>query len=645
MTKQLSLSLNASQALRIIGLVVAIFFMPTERWTSLPISDALAADGQLARSAGWDSLFESCIETIKSAEALYPPRGPIPEPSPLAIGCKLADCGPGTDGPGPINLRITLTGELAESAILKFENMTVRDATRIAVRGNARHVKGTTRFEIHIGTTVLRGFANNPNLLPPVAIPHLTLNRNALKALKQAAKVDDLIASNKSPVTLNIEQFRGPVIVNEYAVRDSFRFCPSPLRPTLNPTKVPLDLTELLREPGPGRPRLDPTKVPPKLTKPILESREFDFVDFVTPPQGTVTILAPGRRWSSFLGGCKNYHEEVYHNVLLENHLSDEEALLALAALHHGLVDTVQLRRRCHSEVVVYSEAHALAVVQPVIPPWTDAPGDRVPITLPPRLTVPVTAWIIYDSTNSEFDTPTKVVAYVANVTSVLRTDLASATDAFTYNPMVTPHTPMCGIQFPNLTIHTIDMGKLLIDDTPNILNILNGRTKDDFTEVDAGDAEKRYINDISPKLYDPTHLNLYLLWGQMNPDITVPAHSLPTAGSIACQNTDWGFNCDVYGDMILLSSTDRDPLTVAHEIGHTLSLEHTGFVNTNLMGPSTSSSGPYVTQGQCYRAHVDYTSYLNTDGIRTGPQLKDCPRDSPYTSPVMCPDLTFDGP
>ena len=390
MTNRLGLSLNASQALGIIWLVVAMFFLPTEKWTSLPISEALAADHQLAITPDWDSVTEPCIEGITSHQTLYRPRGPILEPGPLVIGCKLADCGPGTDGPGLIDLRITLTGVLAERTILEFENMTVREAAHIAVRGNARHVKGTTRFEVRSGTTVLRGFGTSPNLRPPVAIPHLTLNRNALEALKHAAKVDDLLASSKSSVTLIIEQFRGPMTVNRYAVSNSFRFCRSPLLPTLN-SHGPFTGKEVFREP--------PIK--------SLGSNPNDFVDFGTPPQGAVTILAPGRMIEPITNvislQCRGYDINAVQfgyaaaTVDITNHFSDRFLLQSFSASsaspQPGIVVLPGiLANVCHSEVVVYGMSSALAVVQPVIPPWTDAPGDRVPITLPPPLTVPVAA-------------------------------------------------------------------------------------------------------------------------------------------------------------------------------------------------------------------------------------------------------------
>ena len=198
--------------------------------------------------------------------------------------------------------------------------MTIQEAARIGVRGNARHVKGTTRFEVRSGTTVLRGFRTNPELRPPVAIPHLNLNREALEAFKQAATVDDLLANSKSSVILVIEQFRGRMDVNVDRLLYSLQHC-------------------LPREP---------------LHPPPPDPREVVSVNFGTtaPLPAEITILAPGRV-STGSGGCNDYNNDVVlhtpitsvENVVVKNHLEDTT---------------------CHSEVVVYS-CGSFAVDEPRI--------------------------------------------------------------------------------------------------------------------------------------------------------------------------------------------------------------------------------------------------------------------------------------
>ena len=596
-TKRLGLAPTTSQALGILWLVVAMFFMPTERWTSLPISDVFAADLQLGHPAtefrDWDGVDNHCVEAINSLEALdRRPRGPIPipgpDPGPLVIGCNLADCGPGTDGPGPIDLRIALTGDLAENTILEFENMTVQEAARIGVRGNARHVKGTTRFEVRSGTTVLRGFRTNPELRPPVAIPHLNLNREALEAFKQAATVDDLLANSKSSVTLAIEQFRGRINVNGYALLDIFQHC-LPLR--------------------------EPHHPPPP------DPRDVVSVNFGTtaPLPSEITILAPGRV-SPGDGVCNDYNNDVVRhtpttsvaNVAVTNHLADED---------------VTSGTTCHSEVVVYScgsfdttsnrcnsESRALAVVQPVNPPWTDPIGNKVPVELGNPLEVPVTVWIL-------------LAGDLKNKVTALTNEILGATINYA--------TGMCGITF---------------DDTPSVrfvnADIPIGR-EDDYLRFDPPVGESIMkagcsMSGSGPCFYAAGSLNVYLVDELLGGAVGFTSFSRTYP---ACASGT--ISCDTSGDTIFLTER-RAYDTLAHEFGHALELDATsgiyGFSNENLMWEYARGVNTRLTKGQCYRANVDHSSYVNTGGIRLGsPTHSNCPRDGAPSN--VCPELSFDHP
>lgn len=561
-------------------LVVAMFLLPTDRWISLPISDAIAAESDLARQSGhWDNFFEPCILPIKSADKLYRPRGPIPEPGPFVIGCNLVDCGPGTNGPGPIDLRITLTGDLAEKAILEFENMTVRDAARIGVRGNARHVAGTTRFEVRSGITVLRGFAPNPELRPPVAIPHLTLNRKALEALKQAGKNDDLFVNSKSPVTFDIEQFRGQVNVNGYAVRYEFRICPRP---------------------------------------PETYPEQPDRVEFSNGiPSGEVLILAPGRVGTQ-PWGCVDYEDEVYPSsatavIPVNNHLEDELNPEELGALARRVETGFGIFRRCHSEVVVYGKSNALAVVHPVTPPWTDPVGDKVPVSLLNPLQMPVTVWILLaDDKNKSIET--KLVAQLESATSIY-------TNA------------MCGITFDNaLTIHSVNTD-LPTGHEQEYLRFDPSLGPSIMTEgcINPGSGK--------PCFYTPNSLNVYLV-EYIDGNLGFTSYS-PTFGT--CARTDIP-TCDFFGDMIFLVESRQDDTIAHEfghtlELDGINGILNSSSENLMFEGKRSANS---ITKGQCYRVNVDHFSYANTGNIRPAGSSThgNCPRDGGPSN--VCPELLF---
>jgi len=163
----------------------------------------------------------------------------LPAPSPIVVGCQLADCGPGTAGPGPIDLHIRLTGALVESVTLEFENLTPRATQQIAITGNAKLLPDS-RFKIGQGVTILSGFVPHVQLgkepstgsppeeaiaiisssTPPVATARLAIAHAAVeKLLGQAA----LEAQQRiRTVELVVEQMRGPVVVNEFHVQYQF---------------------------------------------------------------------------------------------------------------------------------------------------------------------------------------------------------------------------------------------------------------------------------------------------------------------------------------------------------------------------------------------------------------------------------------
>lgn len=95
-------------------------------------------------------------------------------------------------------------------------------------------------------------------------------------------------------------------------------------------------------------------------------------------------------------------------------------------------------------------------------------------------------------------------------------------------------------------------------------------------------------------------------------------------------------------GNNTILIGSGADNESLAHEIGHALSLGHTnavaGIPGTNLMvtgGVGRNS----ITEGQCFRCNVNTNSRLNLNGVRAG-ATRNCPDG---TTNDRCPDLSLD--
>lgn len=547
-----------------------------------------AADSRIGTTLGgirWDHTYNPCIEAIQSAKTPYRPKGPIPEPGPLVIGCTLADCGLGTDGPGSIDLRITLSGDLAQKVVLEFENIPAREAQRISTKGDVKRVRGTTRFEIGRGTSVLKGFKPNLDGRPPVAYPRVLLNHNTLADLAKAARGDDLLASSSYTVSFTVDQFRGKVSVNSYAIQYILGHCLPPPEPE------------------------------------VIDRIEFS--SGTLPDK--VLVLAPGRI-ATGPSGCSDYQQQVYERsdasfVPVQNHFTDKEVVFLepFSAGPHSTPSVVPTAwPECHSEVVVYNKTKALAVVQPVTPPWGSNPaGDVVPVELIETLKVPVTLWILND------DPPNQATDHLIH-------EIVNAITRFTES--------MCGISF---------------DDSPPVHSV-----KTDIT-LPAG-GEETYLS------FDPSNGPMIMRDGCDNPASGKPC--LYVADSLNVYLVKYiqgavGFTsyssvygpcarnqiprCDNFGDMIFLVPGRKDD-TLAHEFGHTMELEgQTGvdsLSTSNLMWEyGRTGLSPTLTKGQCYRSSVDEFSYLNSSGVRPAgsPVQRNCPVSDAYTD--QCPRLSFD--
>jgi hypothetical protein len=102
------------------------------------------------------------------------------------------------------------------------------------------------------------------------------------------------------------------------------------------------------------------------------------------------------------------------------------------------------------------------------------------------------------------------------------------------------------------------------------------------------------------------------------------------------------GLTCAQTPRNVIAIGTNEVSTTLAHELGHSLSLSHTngvqGFTTSNLMWGGGMQDGG-LTGGQGFRANVNKTSSINMNQVRHG-WLRDCPDG---TTSDTCPALTFD--
>lgn len=112
-----------------------------------------------------------------------------------------------------------------------------------------------------------------------------------------------------------------------------------------------------------------------------------------------------------------------------------------------------------------------------------------------------------------------------------------------------------------------------------------------------------------------------------------------------------YGYTCKDEGlPNVIFVRAARAPITLAHEIGHSMHLAHE-LLGDNLMAtygylPPTENSPPApvreLTLGQAFRINFDEASWLNTDGPRTSLPTKACDAE---TAESKCPKRLLEWP
>ena len=225
----------------------------------------------------------------------------------------------------------------------------------------------------------------------------------------------------------------------------------------------------------------------------------------------------------------------------------------------------------------MFAEGHSMQLLAP-LSTWTDSGGDVVNVTMNGLAKVPLAVWIMFQNTSGTREAEVNL-------------EVNRAAELF--------DTHRCGAEF-NASV---------VDVSQSTFNI------------DLLDGTCAQIADLKKVGFQSGKVNVYYLR-------TVDGNQ--------------GQRCeDGASDLLLVGATINDGETLAHELGHALSLGHWNdtqpATGSNLM-LSPASGRNSLTLGQCFRTNVNAGSLLNRSGIRTGP-TRSCPDGTQNSS---CPSLAL---
>ncbi len=249
-------------------------------------------------------------------------------------------------------------------------------------------------------------------------------------------------------------------------------------------------------------------------------------------------------------------------------------------------VNNYQAANGCPSEFAVFAKANAMRL-QDTTAVWTDGWFDSAPVTMQDPYSVPLNIFVMSGDANYN----------VANRIARAKDDVAAAVQLWDDN--------QCGVTYNTTYLGDATRSRFTAD-------LLTATCDDNDATVAAF------------KAIDPAHtavkgVNVFYIEGQSGLE---------------------GKTCMDGTSAIILITLWSGNETLAHELGHALSLQHANGVTNMPADDLMNSPSPYpaeMTVGQCFRANVNDVSRLNTMTIRTEP-TRSCP-DS--VTSATCPALT----
>ena len=555
---------------------------------------------------------------------------PLPDPPPLTLGCLVPGCELVINSPQ--ELEINLSGSLVEAITIEVSFEGLQSKHQLEVTGSARTLTQQKQFEITKGTSRFRGEAlrgipppissrrvfdapmdPKSSLATPTVNFHLLFNKTALEKLqaealtsgppeRELASIELVILAKRKDTT--VRKFKAKYIVTYGCVT----LCQE------------VDQIHLIDTPSPPSP-------PSGLT--VADGHA------PSPPSGLTVgneavVLANGLMKSTGWTKSAAFKGSVFvnmpDNVLLDdgNCVDDDPTDINADGM---------TRDPCWPEISVFTQNKGMDFLSGRGGPigWTPGLGDKVPVKVTNSIVkVPVHFYVLWEHT-----TGTPPTGCTLTVTECLaRNWLTEANQLYA--------SMNSGIEFEIKTV-TI---------TPSQDQLLLQASCD----VDAVDTNGNTILSLlqrhfSVDHYDTSGIHVYFVRNSV---------WRSPGGNIHANGWTCAIENPVYNDIIISTETAK-ATTLAHELGHALSLRDINDVDGDSNAPlahactsshclgksnlmwSGSDSRTSITLGQSFRANVNRESAVHRN-ISTGTVLRGEPRVCmDELDWHACPKLTLD--